>query len=69
MLIQAIVLTRATQNAKLNNLIDKIRLLLRGLDSFQIYHVLRELNHNADIEANKGVELEAGQSLVNEKQS
>jgi ribonuclease HI len=69
MLIQAIVLNRVTQNAKLNNLLAKIRLLLRGLDSFQIYHVLRELNHDADIEANKGAELEAGQSLVNEQLS
>jgi ribonuclease HI/exonuclease III len=69
MLIQAIIHKRATQNAMLNNLISKIRLLLRGLDSFQIFHVLRELNHDADIEANRGAELEAGQSLVNDHPS
>ena len=63
------MLSKATQNAKLNNLLARIRLLLRGLDSFQIFHVLRALNQNADIEANKGVELAAGHTLVNEHQS
>jgi len=69
LLIRAIVLSKTTQNAKLNNLLAKIRLLLKGLDSFQIFHVLRALNQSADLEANKGVELEAGHTLVNEHQS
>lgn len=65
LLIQAIVLSKNTKNAKLNNLIDRIRLLLRGLHSFQIFHVLRELNKDADIEANRGVELAIRNTLAN----
>jgi ribonuclease HI len=65
LLIQAIVLPKHTTNAKLNNLIERIRLLLRGLRSFQIYHVLRALNKEADIEANRGVELAKGNTLAN----
>jgi ribonuclease HI/exonuclease III len=65
LLIQAIVLPKHTKNAKLNNLIERIRLLLRGLRSFQIYHVLRALNRDADIEANRGVELAKGNTLAN----
>jgi ribonuclease HI len=69
LLIRAIVLSKETQNAKLNNLLARIRLLLRGLDSFQLFHVLRALNQTADKEANRGVELAKGQTLVNEHQS
>ena len=65
LLIQAIVLSKNTKNAKLNNLIDRIRLLLRGLQSFQFFHVLRALNQDADIEANRGVELAIGNTLAN----
>ena len=65
LLIQAIILPKNTKNAKLNNLIDRIRLLLRGLHSFQIFHVLRALNKDADVEANRGVELAMGNTLAN----
>jgi hypothetical protein len=54
-----------TQSIKLNNLLDKIRLLLRNLNSYQFYHVLRDLNRSADKEANQGVLLEAGVLSVN----
>jgi hypothetical protein len=54
-----------TQSIKLNNLLDKIRLLLKKLNSYQFYHVLRDLNRNADKEANKGVVLDAGVLSVN----
>ena len=59
------MLSKDTKNAKLNNLIDRIRLLLRGLHSFQIFHVLRALNKDADTEANRGVELAIGNTLAN----
>jgi hypothetical protein len=53
-----------TQSTKLNNLLDKIRLLLRNLNSYKFYHVLRDLNRMVDKEANKGVLLEARVLLV-----
>jgi ribonuclease HI len=69
LLIRAIALSKETPHAKLNNLLARIRLLLRGLDSFQVFHVLRSLNQAADKEANRGVELAQGQTMVNDHQS
>ena len=57
--IKALIHHSSLQNAKLNNLLDKIHLLLRKLRKFKIYHVLRKLNGRADNEANNGVCLEA----------
>ena len=56
-----------TQNIMLNNLLDKIRLLLRNFKSYKLYHVLRDLNGEADKEANRGALLEAGVLTVNEE--
>ena len=55
-----------TQNIMLNNLLDKIRLLLRNFNSHKLYHVLRGLNGEADKEANRGALLETGVLTVNE---
>jgi len=65
MVIKAIIHHSKTQNAKLNNLLDKINLLLGNFRSYKIYHVLRELNERADAEANKGVLLAPRNLKVN----
>jgi ribonuclease HI len=63
--IKALIHHSTLQNAKLNNLLDKIHLLLRKLRKFKIYHVLRNLNERADSEANKGARLNAGTMHLN----
>jgi len=65
-IIQALIRHSKTQSASLNNLLDKIHLLLRNFNSYKLYHVLRELNGKADEEANKGTLLELGILKVNE---
>jgi len=65
MVIKAIIHHSKTQNVKLNNLLDKIHLLLGNFRSYKIYHVLRELNERADVEANKGVLLALRNLKVN----
>jgi hypothetical protein len=64
-IIQAIIKQSTTQSIQLNNLLDKIHLLLRNLNIYHCYHVLRDLNRNVDKEANKGVLLDAGDLSVN----
>ena len=65
MVIKAIIHHSKTQSMKLNNLLDKIHLLLGNFRSYKIYHVLRELNERADVEANKGTLLASGNLKVN----
>jgi ribonuclease HI len=65
LLICAIARSTETQSAQLNNLLARIRLLLKDLDSFQVFHVLRELNKDADEEANRGVVLAQGSMIIN----
>ena len=69
MLISAIIRSSKTQSAQLNNLLARIRLLLKRLDSYQVFHVLRELNKEADEEANKGALLEQGRMNTNDQLS
>lgn len=64
-IIQAMVKRSKTQSIKLNNLLDKIWLILRNLNSCHFYHVLRDQNRSADKEANQGVLLEARALSVN----
>jgi ribonuclease HI len=59
-IIQAMIHHSKTQNATLNNLLDKIQLLLRRFNSYKLHHVLREQNGEADEEANRGTLLELG---------
>jgi ribonuclease HI len=65
-IIQAIINHSKTQSAILNNLLDKIHLLLRNFKSYKLFHVLRDLNGEADEEANRGTLLEPGVLKVNE---
>ena len=65
MLIRAIAHSTKTQNAQLNNLLARKRLLLQRLDSYQVFHILRELNREADEEANRGAKMEQGHMCAN----
>ena len=65
-IIQAINNHSKTQKTTLNNLLDKICLLLRHFKAYKFYHVLRDLNGEADKEANRGALLETGVLTVNE---
>ena len=66
LIIQAIIRHSKTQSAILNNLLDKIQLLLRNFKSYKLFHVLRDLNGEVDEEANRGTLLELGVLKVNE---
>ena len=65
-IIQAIIRHSKTQSAILNNLLEKIHLLLRNFKSYKFFHVLRDLNGEADEEANRGTLLEPRVLKVNE---
>ena len=65
MLICAIAHSTKIQNAQLNNLLARIRLLLQRFDSYQVFHILRELNREEDEEANRGAKLEQGRMCAN----
>jgi hypothetical protein len=64
MLIHAIAHSTKTQNAQLNNFLARIRLLLQRFDSYQVFHVLRELDREVN-EANRGAKLEQGHMWEN----
>jgi ribonuclease HI len=65
MIISAIIRSSKNQSAQLNNLLDKIRLLLRSFTSYKLFHVLRDLNEDADAEANRGALLAPGSLNLN----
>ena len=69
MLISAIARSTKNQGEKLNNFLARIRLLLQGLDSLQVFHVLWELNKDADEEANRGAVLAQGRMIINDQHS
>jgi ribonuclease HI len=48
LVVRAIICRTQTQSAKLNNLLNKIHLLLASFSSYEIFHVLRTLNEKAD---------------------
>jgi ribonuclease HI len=54
-IIKALIHQRKLKNEKLNNLLEKIQLLLGNFRSYKLYHGLRNLNEQANAEANKGV--------------
>jgi ribonuclease HI len=53
--IKTLIHQSKLKNVELNNLLEKIQLLLGNLWSYKLYHVLQNLNKKADTEANKGV--------------
>jgi ribonuclease HI len=63
--IKALIHQSKLKNAKLNNLLEKIQLLLGNFRSYKLYHVLQNLNEKRDTEANKGVLLTVGTMQLN----
>ena len=51
---------------RLAQLHKKIRILLDQIQEYKVYHVLRGLNRDADIEANRGSLQIKGQIIINE---
>ena len=60
MLIQALINQKRPTQLKLALIYQKIRQLSQSFQSISFYHILRGLNHLADIEANKGALLNRG---------
>jgi len=64
--IDAINLNKSPKDMCLAQIYKKIRLLLDKFQGYKIYHVLRELNKDADKEANIGSTQAKGQIQINE---
>jgi ribonuclease HI len=54
-------------NASLNKTLNRLKRILLDFDSYKFYHILRNLNSEADLLANKGCTLGKGQLLLNEE--
>jgi ribonuclease HI/exonuclease III len=53
-------------NASLNKILGRLKRLLHEFTSYKFYHILRNLNGEADQMANKGCTLTKGQILIND---
>jgi ribonuclease HI/exonuclease III len=56
-------------NASLNKILGRLKRLLQAFTSYKFYHILRNLNGEADRMANKGCTLTKGQILINDDNS
>jgi len=65
--IDAINLNKPPKDMCLAQLHKKIRILLDKFQDYKVYHVLRDLNRDADKEANKGSTHTKGQIQINEE--
>ena len=59
-LVQSLIKKKRPTQIKLALIYKKIQLLVKSFRSISFFHVLRGLNHLADIEANRGVLLSRG---------
>jgi ribonuclease HI len=59
-IIQALSSKNLTSHMRLRQILKKIKLLMTTFKSIQLFHILRELNGEADKEANKAVLLRKG---------
>ena len=64
-IIQALKLKKAPNSMDLAHYHRKVTTQLKDFEDVQFYHVLRNLNQNADHEANMGASLSQGVLLVN----
>ena len=64
--VDAINLNKPPKDMRLAQLHKKIRILLDQIQEYKVYHVLRGLNRDADIEANRGSLQIKGQIIINE---
>jgi ribonuclease HI len=53
-------------NASLNKILGRVKRVLQDFTSYKIYHILRNLNGEADQMANKGCPLTKGQIFIND---
>jgi ribonuclease HI/exonuclease III len=67
--IDAINLNKTPKDMCLAQIYKKIRILLDNFQAYKIYHVLRDLNKDADKEANLGSTQPKGQLQINEETS
>jgi len=65
--IDAINLKKPPKDMRLAQLHKKICILLDQIKEYKVYHVLRDLNRDADNEANRGSQQSKGQFIINEK--
>lgn len=56
-------------NASLNKTLNRLKRVLLNFDSFKFLHILRSLNSEADLMANKRCTLGKGQLLINDESS
>jgi ribonuclease HI len=56
-------------NASLNKMLGRLKRILHEFSSFKFYHILRNMNEEADQMANKGCTLAKGQILINDVNS
>jgi hypothetical protein len=65
LIIQALILHNTVKQTKLQHLLEKILLLLKRLRAFQLFHILCNLNKQADEEENIGATLSKGEIQIN----
>jgi ribonuclease HI len=65
-IIQALSYKNLTRHMRLRQILQKIKLLMTTFHCIQLFHILRELNGEADKEANKAVFLSKGVLLLDE---
>jgi ribonuclease HI len=65
LIIQALILHNPVKQTKLQHILEKIHHLLKRLRAFQLFHILCNLNEQADEEANIGVTLSKGEIQIN----
>ena len=56
-------------NASLNKTLNRLKRILLDFNSYKFLHILRNLNSEADLMANKGCTLGKGQLLINDESS
>lgn len=65
LIIQTLVTHRPPKQLKLLHILGKIKILLSSFQSIQFFHILRDLNVEADQSANLETPLSKGSLLLN----
>eukprot|EP00253_Pinus_taeda_P009869 PITA_09869 len=66
-LIKKLNMEKLFTNASLNKTLNRLKRVLLNFDSYKFLHILRNLNSEADLMANKGCTLGKGQLLINDE--
>ena len=67
LIIHALIKGRKGNNERLEGLLKRIRYMAKSIRKIEFFHVLRELNENADEAANKFIDLGCYELTVNSK--